>query len=131
MYYNARPSAFNGMFDFYTYRPLKGYYPFVMYSKLYALGTSVQSTSDDENLYVTAARSDDGYAVMLTHYRVDKQPDEKEVTVRLLGVPDGIWQAELLDSDHTMEARSVAVENGQFKLQTPHDCVVLLTKDNA
>ena len=91
----------------------------------------MQSTSDDENLYVTAARGDDGYAVMLTHFRVDKQPDEKDVTVRLLGVPDGIWQAELLDSDHTMEVRSVAVENGQFTLQMPHDCVVLLTKDNA
>lgn len=28
MYYDMRPAAFCGAFDFYTYRPLKGYYPF-------------------------------------------------------------------------------------------------------
>ena len=51
MYYDARPTVFNGMFDFYTYRPLKGYYPFVMFSKLYALGTAVSCNSDDEDIY--------------------------------------------------------------------------------
>ena len=52
MYYDARPSEFNGMFDFYTMEPLKGYYPFLMYSKLYELGNCVESMSDDKDIYV-------------------------------------------------------------------------------
>ena len=128
MYYDARPCAFNGMFDFYTYRPLKGYYPFVMFSHLYELGTSVESHSDDDNLYVTAARGDDGYAMMLTHYRKDKSAADMTVTVHLDGVADGVWQAEVLDSDRTMEAYTVTAEDGKLLLQMPHDCVILLKK---
>ena len=129
MYYDASPSAFNGMFDFYTYRPLKGYYPFVMYSHLYRLGSAVQSTSEDENLYVTAARGEDGYAMMLTHYRKDKTEADMTVTVRLGGVPDGIWQTEILDTDRTMETCTVEAVNGEMTLPMPHDCVVLLKKE--
>lgn len=35
MYYDARPCVFNGLFDFYTLRPLKGYFPFYWYGMLY------------------------------------------------------------------------------------------------
>lgn len=57
MYYDARPSAFNGMFDFYTYRTLKGYYPFLMFSKLYELGNTVLAESDSPDVYVLGAVS--------------------------------------------------------------------------
>jgi len=127
MYYDARPCAFNGMFDFYTYRPLKGYYPFVMYSHLYELGRSVQSISGDENLYVSAAKGENGYAMMFTHYRKDKQSADMNVTVQLSGVTDGIWEAKILDSNHTMDTTYVTAENGMLELQMPDDCVILLT----
>ncbi len=128
MYYDARPCAFCGMFDFYTYRPLKGYYPFVMYSRLYQLGTCVECASDDDDLYVTAAAGEDGYGILLTHYRKDKQQAEKNAGLHIAGVPDGTWQAEILDRDHTMEKRSVTMENGVMELQMPEDCVILLTR---
>ena len=128
MYYDARPCAFCGMFDFYTYRPLKGYYPFVMYSQLYQLGTYVECASEDEDLYVTAASGEDGYGIMLTHYRKDKEKAEKTAGLHIAGVPDGIWQAEILDRDRTMEKRSVTMENGVLELQMPEDCVILLTR---
>jgi len=35
MYYDARPSVFNGVFDFYSYEKLKGYYAFYWYGMLY------------------------------------------------------------------------------------------------
>jgi len=116
------------MFDFYTYRPLKGYYPFVMYSRLYQLGTYVECASDDDDLYVTAAAGEDEYGLMLTHYRKDKVQADKTASLYITGVPDGTWQAEILDRDHTMEKRSVTTENGVMELQMPEDCVILLTR---
>ena len=37
MYYDTRPSAFCGIFDYYTYEPLKGYYPMYWYGRYYDL----------------------------------------------------------------------------------------------
>ena len=129
MYYDASTfSIWDGLFDIYTLRPLKGYYPFVMFSYLYQLGTSVMSTSDDENLYVTAACGKEGYAMMLTHYRKDKSEADMTVTVHLEDVSDGIWQTEILDTDRTMETHTVEAVNGELILHMPHDCVVLLKK---
>ena len=41
MYYDARPSVFNGMFGFYNYEPLKTYYVFLAWSKLAKLGRQI------------------------------------------------------------------------------------------
>ncbi|MBR3597359.1 MAG: hypothetical protein IKL47_10345 [Clostridia bacterium] len=35
MYYDTRPSVCNGIFDFYSYEKLKGYYAFYWYGMLY------------------------------------------------------------------------------------------------
>lgn len=44
MYYDARiGTAMNGMFDFVSLEPLKGYYPFYAWKKLAALGNAVQT----------------------------------------------------------------------------------------
>ena len=72
MYYDARPCAFNGMFDFFSMMPLKGYYPFLMFSKLYDLKNEAESSTDDEKLYVTAATDKNGKcAAMITYYTDD------------------------------------------------------------
>ena len=97
-------------------------------SHLYQLGTYVECVSEDEDLYVTAASGEDGYGIMLTHYRKDKEQAEKTAGLHIAGVPDGIWQAEILDRDRTMEKRSVTMENGVLELQMPEDCVILLTR---
>jgi hypothetical protein len=36
MYYDTRPSAFCGLFDYYSYKPLKGYYAMKWYGKFYS-----------------------------------------------------------------------------------------------
>jgi hypothetical protein len=128
MYYDARPCIFNGMFDIYTLAPLKGYYPFVMFSRLYELGNAAGCVSDDEDIYAAAAGGDGGYALMLTHYRQDKAKVEKTVRLRLDGAPDGEWQAEVLDADRTMEGRTVTVKDGEAEIVMPADCVVLLRR---
>ncbi len=46
MYYDTRPSPFNGAYDFYTLRPLKGYYPRYWYGMLYDMKNEVRSLED-------------------------------------------------------------------------------------
>ena len=75
-----------------------------------------------------AAEKDEKYALMLTHYRPDKEKVTKPVTLHIGGVSDGIWQAEILDREHTMEKISITAENGTLVLDMPDDCVVLLTR---
>lgn len=93
MYYDARPCAFNGMFDFFSMMPLKGYYPFLMFSKLYDLKNEAESSTDDEKLYVTAATDKNGKcAAMITYYTDDdgelpklvKINSDKNFTCRLV-----------------------------------------------
>ena len=51
MYYDTRPSAFNGAFDFYTVKPLKGYYPLYWYGMFYDMAAEVRSQTECENIY--------------------------------------------------------------------------------
>jgi len=71
MYYDARPCAFNGLWDYYTFEPIKGYYPFLLFSKLANLGQQVAGESAGKDLYVTAAKGADGNAGILCTYYVE------------------------------------------------------------
>ena len=55
MYYDARPCAFCGLFDIRTYRPIKGYYPFLIFNELYKLGTQMKVDCVPEHIYALAA----------------------------------------------------------------------------
>lgn len=129
MYYDARPCILNGMFDYYTFRPLKGYYPFVMFSKLDELENSVECTSDNEHVYAVAASNGEKQCVMISHYRWDKSKYRDAVEVVLNGVSDGEWTAEFLDEERTMEKQTVSTKNGKLTLDMQENCVVLLTKE--
>ena len=94
MYYDARPSVFNGMFDYYTQKPLKGYYPFLIFSKLVEMGKQVDVTCHDRHLYVLAAAGNGKKGVMISYYpspliyrptrRKEDAPDKK-ITIRFDG----------------------------------------------
>lgn len=99
MYYDARPCVFNGLFDLYTYEPLKGYYPFKMFNELYKLGNSVKTTSDDEHYHVVSAVNGDTCAAMITRFDKAEDAVEEKVHIDL----DGEYEVYLLDSDHDCE----------------------------
>ena len=104
MYYDARiGTIFNGMFDVYTLRPRKGYYPFKMFSTLYTLGEAAACTAEGPGLYAAAAKSDTGSAVMLCTYTDDDDDTAlREVELNLTGGAEE-YEVWLLDEDHTME----------------------------
>lgn len=83
MYYDARPTAWNGMFN--TDLPcerLKGYYPFLMFSKLYAMGVEIQTSSSDSDVYVCGAKKGTDVALMISHYN-DTAGEEKQVEISI------------------------------------------------
>ena len=50
MYYNTRPSVFNGVFDFYTYEKLPGYYPPYWYGMFYGRQKEKRADNTIEDL---------------------------------------------------------------------------------
>lgn len=84
MYYDARPCAMNGLFatDMVCER-LKGYYPFRMFNALVKCGMSVEATSDDDTLYVCAAKGETSAAVLLTHFDDNESAEARKVKLSL------------------------------------------------
>ena len=76
MYYDARPSAMNGMFNTdLVCDVLKGYYPFYMFNQLYRLENAAE-VGTDEDIYGCAAANGRDSAIMLTYYNDGEKPDE-------------------------------------------------------
>lgn len=106
MYYDARPCAFNGMFntDFVNER-LKGYYPFLMFNELYKKDYAVALNRDRApNVYAAAAKNAEETAIMLTYYDFDEKEASIDVVIKLEGAA-GERTAEifLLDETHDCE----------------------------
>lgn len=85
MYYDARPTNMNGMFDTTTLENLKGYYPFLMFNELYNLENSCFVASDDDEVYAVAAEKDGSTAAMICYFSDDDTKGEKEITISLTG----------------------------------------------
>ncbi|MBP3495772.1 MAG: hypothetical protein J6K52_06135 [Clostridia bacterium] len=113
MYYDARPGAFNGIWDFYTYEPLKGYYSFYMYANLYDLGTQAENSSDDENVYVVSATNGDKVGAMITYYTENDNENSKFVDIEISGKDMSGAKMYLLDENNTYTpyTKTVFIDN--------------------
>lgn len=127
MYYDARPSAYNGLFDFYTNEPLKGYYPFKMFNELYRKKNACKCTFDEGNgLYAAAATSEDGKAVMISYF-VDDDNCKEPYDIQLDFTDNGeTYELILLDKDHDAEAVK-QVKNGEQITLFPNTVCLLKT----
>ena len=86
MYYDARPNTpFNGMFDFITKRPIKGYYPFLYYSQLYQMGQQIQCDGEDSDIFALAAKDAETgrTSLMLAYYTDDDEAKPKNLHINL------------------------------------------------
>ena len=102
MYYDAQPCVFNGLFDYYTLKPLKGYYPFYMFAELTETGNRVEASSSDKDVYVLAASSGEKKMAMAVYYPSPetKHPAKKTITIRGFDKEPELY---LVDETHTME----------------------------
>ena len=103
MYYDARATVWNGLFDYYTMRPLPGYHSLAFFNHLFRLGQSVSLSVEGANVYAAAAKDENGKsAVMLAVYAHEADFTEKEIELTLTGGADA-YEVTLLDKDHTAE----------------------------
>ena len=100
MYYDARPTAYNGLFASGTYEPLKGYYPFYIWSKLMERGTQVAAKHEKaKDLYVCAAKDAAGkVAVVVCRYTDnDNRNGIVPVAIQTAGLPSARVTCHLTD----------------------------------
>ena len=102
MYYDTRPSVFNGVFDFYTYRPLKSYWCFKWYGELYGLAHEVRAAELPKDVYLLCGvDEDDKITAIITHY--SERDDKENAKVTLDFGKDCEFDVFLLDNDHDGE----------------------------
>lgn len=124
MYYDARPCAFNGMFDFYTYRKLKGYYPFKWYADLYDTRAEVLCQTQIPCIYPLCGVADDGkLTAVITYYTDDDNAGDKSFSVDF--GRDGEYDVYLLDKDHDAEL----ISTGKDLSFTLKACSCLMIKE--
>ena len=111
MYYDARPTVFNGLFDFYTLRPLKGYYPFYYFGKLTDMEKQAEALSDDADIRLTAASDGERAGVMISYFAEPDDATSKEISLTLdLG---GRYKLYTTDADNTNEESIIEVSAGE------------------
>ncbi len=124
MYYDARPSVFNGLFDYYTYRPLKGYYPFYWFGQLYGR-KEIRCAGEPEHLYTLCGLDENGKTLtLLTNYSDDEHAPEQSVRLDF-GRP-GTYEVYLLDETHDGVLMEVT-RDLTFRIPN-HTCLMLLEK---
>lgn len=122
MYYDTRPSAFCGAFDFYSYDPLKGYYPLMWYGQFYDAAKYVKCQTEPENIHALCGVKENGKIMcVITHYSEDDEAAPKDV--KLDFGREGKFEIYLLDSDHDGELVG-ATKSTEFKMPC-QSCIFL------
>ena len=109
MYYDTRPSAFNGAFDFYTAKPLKGYYPLYWYGMFYDMEYEIPSENSVENVYTLCGVDKNGKLLAIVTYYTDDD-DAANKTVNLDFGKSSNYEIYLLDKEHTNDLVSTTVD---------------------
>ena len=129
MYYDARPCVMNGMFDLYTLRPLKGYYPFVMFSRLFDLGEYVESSSDDGDVYSACATNGKDHSAIVCYYTDDDNAGNKEICVNFDGANLDGAKVYLLDEGYSMnEMSQYRIKDNTLTLKVRRNSVIFIEK---
>ena len=121
MYYDGRPNSFCGLWDTTYHTTLKGYYSFIAFDKLKALGTAVESVNDPD-LYSLGATDGKNGAVLLTYFDQNDGIPDKEVRLEVRNYPLKAGEAlrvryNLLDESHNLEnVREAVFTTGSFDL---------------
>ena len=103
MFYDARPCGMNSLYctDF-VFECLKGYYPFWMFNQLYRQEHEVESSVEEDGIWVGAAKGEE-QNVMLSYFDDDDNAPAKQVKVHFKNVanPNGVrLEYYLLDENH-------------------------------
>ncbi len=103
MYYDARPSGFNGLFDTDTLRILKGYYPFLWYGNFYDMTAEIRTKDEIEDIYTLCGVDENEKVTAIVTYYTEEDDTATDKTVSLDFGREGEYEIYLLDADHDGE----------------------------
>ena len=127
MYYDARPSEWNGLFDFYTLTPIKGYYAFYTFANLYEMGNQVESECDDENVYVVAATGNGKHGIAITYYSENDNDGAKKIALNVEGFDATKLKLCLVDEKSTYAPMSTyKIENNTVTMWLERNSIVYI-----
>ena len=127
MYYDARPCVMNGLFSFYTYKRLKGYYAISSWGEMLKKGNARRISCSVPNIYAAAAGDENGIMALITYYIDHDEAAAKTFTVKLEGIDDAPRSIYLLDERHDLEkVGEVYPDNGAFTLSLNANSVVVI-----
>lgn len=125
MYYDTRPSVFNGVFDFYTYEKLKSYYPLLWYGSFYDLENEVRAENSVENVYSLAGLDKDGKVTAILTYYTDEDNAPDKMIAADFG-REGEYDIYLLNEEKDGEFAGT-VTAPEFTLK-PNSCILIKEK---
>ena len=124
MYYDARPSVFNGMFDFYSYKPLKGYYPFLWFGMLYENYKEVECKNNIDDVYtICGVNGKEKVMSVITYYSDLDIAQDKSVAVDFGKDENTLYEIYLMDEDNTGDFLYIT-KSLEFTLK-PNSCVMI------
>ena len=101
MYYDTRPSTFNGAFDYYTAQTMKGYYPLYWYGMLYGK-TEVECQTEVDDVYTLCGVDEQGKSLTIVTYYPDCD-NTSDKSVKLEYGKQGEYEVYLVDDCHEGE----------------------------
>lgn len=122
MYYDTRPSVFNGVFDFYTCERRKCYYPLMWYGMFYDLEGELRCNTDPDHIYTLCGRDRSGKILcMAVCYSDSDEAGAKEIALDF-GRSES-FEVRLLDETHDGELIKVT-DDLKFSMKNP-SCLLL------
>lgn len=126
MYYDARPTLWNGLFDAISLKPIIGYYPFKWFSHFYAnCEREVLCESNADMLYTLCGVDRNGKAaVAVTYYSDTEALPDKEIAIDL--GRSGEYEVYYIDDEHNPET-GYPVDRAEFTLKH-NTCIMIKEK---
>ncbi len=128
MYYDARPTVFNGLFSFYTKKPIKGYYAVKAWGDMLTMGKECETVCDVPGIQAVSASDGNGGCMTLVSCftDLDDQP-AKTFTVEMNGKGSDELTVYLLDDTHDLTAaQKIFAADGKFSLTLEPNTFVVL-----
>ena len=112
-FYDARVSAsiYAGLFNSETTKPRLTYFSFMMFNQAHKLGNEVETTSDNENVFVCGAKKD-GKAILL----LSNIGDTVEVEIEALGVDMNRAELLMISDVYSYSPTGIDISNGKLTL---------------
>lgn len=122
MYYDARPCVFNGLFDFYSMKPLKSYYTLLWYSYFYKMENVIESKHSMNDIYALSGVDKNGKTLTVVSYYTDED-NMPNKTFEVDYGKKGNYEIYLLDDKHNGEL--IKTTDAAELEMAPNTCVLI------